>query len=150
MDQETATPTQSNLQRGRACVHCRRRKMVSFNLNSSSSPFCSQPFSQRCDGVRPICGQCDRANRPDDCEYTDGQGSSRTQILEENISRLETRIHELENPAEATTSVILHQPYIQSGRRDGDSLSQSLASSSTLASGIYSFRLIRVFRLTYR
>jgi hypothetical protein len=66
---------------------------------------------QKCDGSKPICGQCIRARRPDDCEYTDGQGRSRTQILEENISRLEARIHELEHPDESLQSVTLHDPY---------------------------------------
>jgi hypothetical protein len=102
----------------------------------------AEQFSKRCDGVRPICGQCDRANRPDDCEYTDGQGRSRTQILEENISRLEARIQELENPADSMTPIVLHQPYIQSeqqhqapavenDQRDGVSLSESLTGSFT-------------------
>ncbi|KAK0210095.1 hypothetical protein DFS33DRAFT_1251608 [Desarmillaria ectypa] len=80
------------LQRGRACVHCRRRKM-------------------RCDGVRPVCGPCARARRPDDCQYTDSQGRSRMEILEENISRVQARIQELENPETSEASVILHSPY---------------------------------------
>jgi hypothetical protein len=40
-------------------------------------------FSQRCDGKQPICGQCDRAGRAEDCEYTIGQERSKVQILEE-------------------------------------------------------------------
>lgn len=48
--------------------------------------------------------------REEDCEYTsDTQGLTRTQLLEENISILEARIRELENPSEAT-SVKLHTP----------------------------------------
>ncbi|KAF8997582.1 hypothetical protein BDQ17DRAFT_1248425 [Cyathus striatus] len=81
-----------NLQRGGACVNCRRRKM-------------------RCDGARPVCGQCEHAGRPDDCEYVSGQERSRTQILEENISRLEARIQELQNPNVGVPGVSLHQPY---------------------------------------
>lgn len=38
------------------------------------------------------------------------QGLTRTQMLEENISLLEARIRELENPAEAGSSVKLHNP----------------------------------------
>ncbi|KAK0227711.1 hypothetical protein IW262DRAFT_551926 [Armillaria fumosa] len=82
------------LQRGRACVHCRRRKM-------------------RCDGVRPVCGPCDRARRPDDCQYTDNQGRSRMEILEESISRVRARIKELENPESSESPVRLHSPYTQ-------------------------------------
>ncbi|KAF8965744.1 hypothetical protein BDZ97DRAFT_1658530 [Flammula alnicola] len=84
--------TPGYLPRGGACVSCRRRKM-------------------RCDGQRPICSQCDRAGRAEDCEYTSGQERSTVQILEENISRLEARIQELQNPEVASTSVTLHQPY---------------------------------------
>jgi hypothetical protein len=61
--------------------------------------------------MRPVCGPCSRANRPDDCEYTDGQNRSRTQMLEDTIAQLETRIHELEHPNSAPTSVMLHDPH---------------------------------------
>lgn len=79
---------------------------------------------QRCDGQHPICGQCDRASRAEDCEYTTGQERSKVQILEDNISRLEARIHELQNPPHApiprenqpqtpaATTMRLHQPYV--------------------------------------
>ncbi|KAH7929262.1 hypothetical protein BV22DRAFT_1125875 [Leucogyrophana mollusca] len=85
----------SSLQRGKACLACRRRKM-------------------RCDGARPTCGQCVRGNRVDDCEYTDGQRRSRTQTLEEDIARLRARVQELENPEQAKPSVSLYDPYQQS------------------------------------
>ena len=79
-------------------------------------------FLQRCDGKHPICGQCDRASRAEDCEYTTGQERSKVQILEDNISRLEARIQELQNPqapqrelhtpqTPAPTAMRLHQPY---------------------------------------
>ncbi|KAG2104371.1 uncharacterized protein F5147DRAFT_704179 [Suillus discolor] len=80
------------LQRGKACIACRRRKV-------------------RCDGARPTCGQCVRGNRPADCEYTDGQGRSRTHMLEQEIARLQTRIQELEHPEHTTPAVALHNPY---------------------------------------
>ncbi|KAI1796900.1 hypothetical protein LXA43DRAFT_985034 [Ganoderma leucocontextum] len=75
--------------RGSACLNCRRRKM-------------------RCDGTRPICGQCTRANREADCEYTDGPGPSPTQMLEDQIARLESRIRELEHPELVAPSVTLN------------------------------------------
>ncbi|KAI0359774.1 hypothetical protein OH77DRAFT_1493304 [Trametes cingulata] len=75
--------------RGAACLNCRRRKM-------------------RCDGARPVCGQCIRTNREVDCEYTDGPGPSPTQVLEEQIARLESRIRELEHPELVPPSVTLN------------------------------------------
>ncbi|KAI0671826.1 hypothetical protein C8Q78DRAFT_1031033 [Trametes maxima] len=75
--------------RGAACLNCRRRKM-------------------RCDGARPICGQCIRTNREVDCEYTDGPGPSPTQVLEDQIARLESRIRELEHPELVMPSVTLN------------------------------------------
>ncbi|KAF8873966.1 hypothetical protein CPB84DRAFT_1798041 [Gymnopilus junonius] len=83
---------QGYLPRGAACVSCRRRKM-------------------KCDGKRPVCSQCDRAGRAEDCEYMTGQERSTVQILEDNISRLEARIQELQNPATPAAAVKLHQPY---------------------------------------
>jgi hypothetical protein len=63
-----------------------------------------------------VCGQCDRAGRADDCEYLVGHERSTVQILEDNISRLEARIQELQNPdVSQSSSVNLHQPYIANG-----------------------------------
>ncbi|EPQ54965.1 hypothetical protein GLOTRDRAFT_22167, partial [Gloeophyllum trabeum ATCC 11539] len=75
------------LQRGKACLNCRKRKM-------------------KCDGARPVCGQCERAGREEDCEYADG-GRTRTQMLQDTISELEARIEELENPGQPSTSLCL-------------------------------------------
>ncbi|KAJ7631636.1 hypothetical protein DFH06DRAFT_698725 [Mycena polygramma] len=92
------TANDSDLQRGQACVDCRRRKM-------------------RCDGQRPVCGPCVRADRTEDCEYVD-QGRSRVEILKEDISRIESRIYELEHPAQAAGgAVFLYHPYKQPQRR---------------------------------
>ncbi|KAH8114130.1 hypothetical protein DFH11DRAFT_250715 [Phellopilus nigrolimitatus] len=65
------------LQRGSACLSCRKRKM-------------------KCDATKPTCRQCVKANRAEECEYDDGRQKSRTQILQEKISKLESRILELE------------------------------------------------------
>jgi hypothetical protein len=84
-----------------------------------------------------VCGPCSRANRPDDCEYTDGQNRTRTQMLEDTIAQLETRIHELENPNSAPSSVMLHDPHStfyqtqQSPISGRSELSPSLILSST-------------------
>ncbi|KAJ7696731.1 hypothetical protein B0H17DRAFT_929059, partial [Mycena rosella] len=67
---------------------------------------------------RHVCGQCLRGRRTDDCEYMDKHTRSRAEMLEEDISRIESRIYELEHPAEATgESVLLHHLYKQPRRR---------------------------------
>ncbi|EED81858.1 predicted protein [Postia placenta Mad-698-R] len=63
---------------------------------------------QRCDGARPACGQCQRADRAADCEYADGQGATASQILEQQVTQLEGRIAELES---AAAPLVLHDPY---------------------------------------
>ena len=94
------------LQRGTACLSCRKRKMVRVLLSLDSypiirSPLCSSslyspPLTQKCDGSKPVCQQCTKANRAADCEYDDGKSKTRTQLLQEKIQRLESRIHQLE------------------------------------------------------
>ncbi|KAK0210742.1 hypothetical protein DFS33DRAFT_1483784 [Desarmillaria ectypa] len=93
----------SALHWGQACIHCRRRKM-------------------RCDGARPICGPCSRGNRSEDCQYKDGHGRTKMEVLEKNISRVEIRIRELENPKELDPSVVLSDPYSIDGS-SSDSIS---------------------------
>ena len=79
-----------------------------YNLVPSKYP------PQKCDGIRPICGQCTRTNRPDDCEYTNGQGRSKVEILEENIARIDARIFELEHPDVVFGEPVhLYYPYTQ-------------------------------------
>lgn len=45
------------------------------------------------------------------CEYDDGKGKTRTQILRETIARLESRVRELEDPDRSLTSVQLFDPH---------------------------------------
>ncbi|KAJ7122664.1 hypothetical protein C8R43DRAFT_1111972 [Mycena crocata] len=66
--------------------------------------------SSKCDGAQPICGPCLEARKPDDCEYTNGQKRARAEILQEDISRIESRIYELEHPQQQSR-VRLQQPY---------------------------------------
>ncbi|KAJ7434675.1 hypothetical protein FB451DRAFT_1571872 [Mycena latifolia] len=67
------------LQKGQACINCRRRKI-------------------KCDGDRPMCGPCSRYSVAfGDCEYTQ-HGPSSGQMLKEQISILQARIEELEKP----------------------------------------------------
>ncbi|KAJ6506642.1 hypothetical protein C8R45DRAFT_1175752, partial [Mycena sanguinolenta] len=87
----------SHLSRGQACFSCKHRKM-------------------KCDGVHPVCGQCKRARRDDDCEYIHGQKRAKVEILLENISQVESRIYELENPhLSHQPSVPLQRPFQQGG-----------------------------------
>ncbi|KAJ7097037.1 hypothetical protein B0H15DRAFT_961130 [Mycena belliarum] len=51
----------------------------------------------KCDGTRPICGQCQRVPKDDPCEFTDTM--SRTQELEHTVFRLQARIDELQGTA---------------------------------------------------
>ncbi|KAG6897529.1 hypothetical protein C0992_000514 [Termitomyces sp. T32_za158] len=78
---------QTTLQRGKACLRCRKRKM-------------------RCDGTKPACQQCVRAKKGEGCEYDDGKGKTRTQLLREHIARLEARIRELEDPDYVSPAVV--------------------------------------------
>ncbi|KAF9227088.1 hypothetical protein BS17DRAFT_695872 [Gyrodon lividus] len=102
-----ATPPPT-LQRGKACLRCRKRKM-------------------RCDGAKPACQQCARAKKLEGCQYDDGKGKTRTQLLRENIERLEQRIRELEDPEYTSPSVMLHDPHLH--RRSESSSSSSLTGS---------------------
>ncbi|KAJ7763051.1 Zn(2)-Cys(6) binuclear cluster domain-containing protein [Mycena metata] len=66
------------LRRGKACINCRHLKI-------------------KCDGVRPVCGQCARVPKDDPCEFTDTM--SRTQELESTVERLQSRLNELQGVA---------------------------------------------------
>ncbi|KAK0455213.1 uncharacterized protein EV420DRAFT_588730 [Desarmillaria tabescens] len=68
----------ASLARGSACLCCRKRKL-------------------KCDGGRPVCRQCTKMNRAEECEYDDMTVKSRTQKLQEKLTMLETRLRELES-----------------------------------------------------
>ncbi|KAJ3775128.1 Zn(2)-Cys(6) binuclear cluster domain-containing protein [Lentinula raphanica] len=114
-----STSSPYSLQRGKACSNCRKRKI-------------------KCDGLRPTCTQCLKSARPGDaCEYADS-GRTRTQMLEDNISRLEARIRELEEPTDED-AVRLHAPYNFSSRSSPTlmvppSTAPSIRSGSALSS----------------
>ncbi|KAJ3795906.1 Zn(2)-Cys(6) binuclear cluster domain-containing protein [Lentinula aff. detonsa] len=103
-----------SLQRGKACSNCRKRKI-------------------KCDGLRPTCTQCLKSARPGDaCEYADS-GRTRTQMLEDNISRLEARIRELEEPNDED-AVRLYAPYNLSSQ-SSPSLMVPPSTASSIRSG---------------
>ncbi|TFY60244.1 hypothetical protein EVJ58_g5273 [Rhodofomes roseus] len=79
---KTVTP----LQRGMACLCCRKRKM-------------------KCDGLRPVCTQCLKTNRGAECQYHEKKHVSRTQLLQQKVAKLEARLRELESEqAESSAS----------------------------------------------
>ena len=80
--------------------------MVS-KLTQGSIPQSILTVLQRCDGVRPMCAQCVRADEVE-CEYTDG-GPTASQLLEQNVAHLEARIRELEG--RTSESITLHDPH---------------------------------------
>lgn len=104
--------------KGKACLNCRRRKLVSTYFIPSQSRTSSlhsfslyPPRDQKCDCAHPICGQCTRLNREKDCEYSDKDNRSRSEILEEQVALLQARLHELEH-SEDCSSARLHDPPI--------------------------------------
>ncbi|KAJ7437288.1 hypothetical protein B0H11DRAFT_2362125 [Mycena galericulata] len=101
------------LQKGKACVNCRRRKI-------------------KCDGAKPMCGPCAKYSTTfSDCEYTE-EGISHAQMLEDQISILQTRIEELESPNRSTVSRSPPRPSIT--RRHSTSTSQ-ISPSNTMGLG---------------
>ena len=87
----------------------------------------------RCDGAKPACQQCARAKKGDLCEYDDGKGKTRTQLLRENIARLEQRVRELEDPSFISPAVVLYDPHSHS--RSGSSSSSFSSPGDTPFSG---------------
>jgi len=73
-----------------------------------------------------------RAKKPDGCEYDDGKGKTRTQIMRETIARLERRIRELEDPEYVSPGVTLYDPHSHS--RSGSSASSTGSPDSSFLS----------------
>ncbi|KAH9926948.1 uncharacterized protein B0H18DRAFT_1118697 [Fomitopsis serialis] len=67
--------------------------------------------------MHPACGQCTKAGRAIDCEYSDGKGLTASQILEEQVSQLQLRIAELESVNAAPLT--LFDPYESFRRSQG-------------------------------
>ncbi|KAJ6562257.1 hypothetical protein B0H19DRAFT_1027049 [Mycena capillaripes] len=69
--------------------------MLGLSLISISHSLRNRHLKIKCDGVRPVCGQCTRIPKDDPCEFTDA--TSRTMELENAVFRLQSRINELES-----------------------------------------------------
>ena len=127
------------LQRGKACLRCRsvfpvlpqeppllfplqeEKNGESFSLGHYRPSRSHIPYPQRCDGAKPSCQQCVRAKKQDLCEYDDGKGKTRTQLLRETVARLESRIKELESHEHTSSSVPLFDPHAIPGSEDSSS-----------------------------
>ncbi|CAE6377639.1 unnamed protein product [Rhizoctonia solani] len=70
------TPANPTLHRGGACLECRRRKL-------------------KCDGVRPVCGCCQRGKRTSQCNFDPPEG--RAFALQQRICELEESIRAIES-----------------------------------------------------
>lgn len=64
---------------------------------------------QKCDGNQPTCNQCVRFDRAAECQFVEGPSPSTARVLEQHISRLQSRIHELEQ--DDPNLVRLRDPY---------------------------------------
>ncbi|KAI0781442.1 fungal-specific transcription factor domain-containing protein [Trametes elegans] len=98
------------LQRGMACLCCRKRKM-------------------KCDGARPVCAQCSKANRASECEYYEKKRTSRTQLLQAKITKLEARLRELESeqsPEPSSSSAESQSPRLEGSSSPGLSCAHAL------------------------
>ncbi|KAL5512593.1 hypothetical protein ACEPAG_3246 [Sanghuangporus baumii] len=78
----------------------------------------SRRKKMRCDGARPFCGPCSLTRNPGHCEYTDKQGRTFTEVLEERLRLLKVRIKELEERKD-DAPVLLHHPYLRRKYRPG-------------------------------
>lgn len=63
----------------------------------------------RCDGAKPVCGNCVRSNVASECGYNDEPPPDSVSGLQRQIARLENRIASLINPS--FTPITLHDPY---------------------------------------
>ncbi|KAF9022290.1 hypothetical protein BDZ89DRAFT_1115580 [Hymenopellis radicata] len=104
------------LGRGKACNNCRHLKI-------------------KCDGARPVCGQCVRIPREGECEYTDSP--SRTRLLQETLVRLQSQVQELEVQEPFSSSLTLSPEAPQTlfySYADSDGGSQRDSGSNTPSS----------------
>ena len=106
---------------GMACTECRRRKTVStlcvFVAISPPTP----SLSQKCDGVKPVCGRCLRLSK--DCQYEATERSLRSNVsrsdgttqeaLRDTISSNHALIRQLQSDeGQSVERTASDQPYL--------------------------------------
>lgn len=97
------------LRRGTACLACRKRK-------------------SRCDGTHPVCQQCIKTNREDECQYAD---LKRKKQLRENASVLGQRLFELETTSTFPSNIFLVDPQVTTSALTSIFTTLSASSSSS-------------------
>ena len=110
--------------------------LLALHFGHNPSFFCiplTNVCFQRCDGAKPACQQCVRAKKADACEYDDGKGKTRTQLMRERISLLEARIKELESPEVTSPPITLFDPHAPSPYFSESSSSSSHGSPAALS-----------------
>ncbi|QRW00834.1 Fungal Zn(2)-Cys(6) binuclear cluster domain [Ceratobasidium sp. AG-Ba] len=90
--ERTPAPTTHTiaLQRGSACLTCRRRKL-------------------KCDANKPACTSCTRTGRSQTCTYDDGLPKSRVQVLTSKVRDLEEKILAMETTRNGSPPNLPHQ-----------------------------------------
>ncbi|KAJ7899064.1 hypothetical protein B0H13DRAFT_800211 [Mycena leptocephala] len=92
---QNAPVAQRTLERGGACIFCRKRKV-------------------KCDGGRPACGRCSGVGRAQDCQYVQrSRGQTESEHLEASIARLERKIRQLGGTLPTSPEVLVHEPHLE-------------------------------------
>ncbi|KAK0205165.1 hypothetical protein DFS33DRAFT_740259 [Desarmillaria ectypa] len=113
-----------------------------LELPTQESGGCLQPT--KCDGAKPICGTCASVLALRDCEYSES-GTTRTQLLEEQIAIFESRIRELEaSPANSNAAIRLTQPYSVAGSLKTGSQHRTSSSASRISPNPVSSHLLSI------
>ncbi|KIO25764.1 hypothetical protein M407DRAFT_24921 [Tulasnella calospora MUT 4182] len=111
---DLATLLTTPLERGKACVECRRKKQAwkhvllaiadgSIITETDSVFDCDRDLPpSKCDGLRPSCWSCIRTNRA--CSYERQPTRPVSIILQERLGELETKLQNLIRGQEAASS----------------------------------------------
>ncbi|KAG8715639.1 hypothetical protein FRC09_016457 [Ceratobasidium sp. 395] len=91
------------LQRGSACLTCRRRKL-------------------KCDANKPACTSCVRTGRSQTCSYDDGLPKSRVQILTGKVRDLEEKILAMESARNGSPANLPRQGQLTPTSTSADAL----------------------------
>ncbi|KAK0458257.1 uncharacterized protein EV420DRAFT_387716 [Desarmillaria tabescens] len=97
------------LRRGTACLACRKRK-------------------SRCDGTHPVCQQCIKANREDECQYA---GLKRKKHSRQNVSVLGRHLFELETTSAFPSKIFPLKPQVTTSTLESIFTTPSASSSSS-------------------
>ncbi|CAE6377618.1 unnamed protein product [Rhizoctonia solani] len=111
---------ESVLNRGAACLECRKRKL-------------------KCDATKPYCGACMKSGRQDRCIYEAIRNKNLADQLEERVNQLERMVERMEREGSTGTMGLSPTPMHRAGTEYGATPSTShdpTSGSSMAASGI--------------